>query len=154
MVGGPIKAYFSEGAFDRTARQDYERLVEFLRCEGAIVFNAPEYERFAVVPVPSQAVTERDFSWCQAADLYVCLWPTGASGQPIPSQGTAIELGWVSMFRRPVVLLWDAPNALNYSHLIRGLDSITNVAYVDLKNSYRTICNEIQKIIAFPVRSN
>lgn len=130
VLGGPIKAYFASGSFDPDARVRYESLIEQLRAAGAKVYSAPESEEFSLVTTTSLSVTQRDFAWCRAADVYVALWPTGSDGYPVNSQGTAIELGWASILRCPVLILWDAENATNYSHLVRGLGTVVSTEYL------------------------
>lgn len=148
LLGGPIKAYFASGSFDADARVRYERLIEQLRASGATVYSAPESEQFSLVTTTSRGVTQRDFAWCRAADVYVALWPTGSDGYPVNSQGTAIELGWASVLRCPVLMLWDAENAGNYSHLVRGLSTVVVTEYLDHSSPVTDIAVAIAELYA------
>ena len=143
LLGGPIKAYFESSGFNSVARTRYEKLIALLRSAGATVYSAPEAEKFDYAVETPATVTQRDFDWCRSADVYLALWPPGPDSRPIPSQGTAIEIGWATLLRCPIVFLWDEVHADEYSHLVRGLSSIVATSYLDISSSFADIVRSI-----------
>lgn len=132
LCGGPIKEMFTAGRFDGGMRGLVLDTVAALEAVGAAVHSAHIAEDFAPVALTSQDVTVRDHAWCDSCDVYVALLPTDSDGAVFPSAGTAIELGWVSGRHKPVVIAWEERHAGAYSHLVRGLGSITPTVFVDL----------------------
>ncbi|NUR63318.1 MAG: hypothetical protein HOV87_32360 [Catenulispora sp.] len=132
LCGGPIKSLFSGGVFDAGMRELVTETVAVLQAAGALVRSAHLAERFSIVDLSSQDVTRRDHAWCVSCDVYVALLPTDAEGTAYPSAGTAVELGWVSALGKPIVVLWDSSRPRAYSHLVRGLNAISPVVFLDL----------------------
>jgi hypothetical protein len=132
LCGGPIKSLFCGGVFDTGMRKLVTETVAVLEAAGALVTSAHIAEGFSVVDLSSEEVTVRDHAWCVSCDVYVALLPTDAEGATYPSAGTAVELGWVSALGKPIVALWDSSRPRAYSHLIRGLNEITPVVFLDL----------------------
>ena len=132
FCGGPIQALFTNGSFDHEMRALVTSTVAALESAGAVVTSAHITEGFAPISIGPQEITLRDFGWCESCDVYVALLPTDARGLVCPSAGTAVELGWVSARRKPVVVVWDEKVSSMYSGIVRGLDAVTDVIYVDL----------------------
>jgi hypothetical protein len=138
FCGGPIKAAFTNGSFDHDMRMLVTSTVGALEASGAVVRSAHVTEDFSLISTAPQEITLRDFAWSESCDVYLALLPVDARGVAYPSAGTAIELGWVSGLRKPIVVAWDEKSPSEYSHLVRGLDAITDVIYVDLMSAYAT----------------
>lgn len=132
LVGGPIQRLFGREGFEPAERARITAIHQALSADGIEVLSAHVTESFDRVACTSREIATRDHRWAHECDLYLGILPMGEDGWPIPSWGTAIELGWVSSRRMPVVIAWNTASAFRFSHLVRGLDAVTRVRFVDL----------------------
>lgn len=134
FVGGPIQYARLPGAthFDLRLRALLDGVHSVLRDAGHVVMSAHLSEDYGdgVVPGPGQ-VTVRDFGFAQESDVYVACLPM-SDGRPYRSDGTHIELGWVSARSGRCVIMWDRAHADAYSYLVQGLTEVSPVEFVDL----------------------
>ncbi|SHF88251.1 TIR domain-containing protein [Streptoalloteichus hindustanus] len=107
---------------DRVTDQWRHRLTalrERLLAGGAAVFNAHHNEGWGEFGLPPEQCVPSDFRGVVACDA-VCAY----AGDPV-SAGVAVELGWASMLRKPIVLAADARTRL--TPMIEGLGAVTRV---------------------------
>lgn len=122
FLGGPIQHLRSHGN-SSAVLASHREMVEALVAAGCDVFSAHEAEAYcddSGLFTPS-AVTSRDLAWAKACDVYVGVLPLDEHGVPYRTDGTHIEIGWVTAFGKKVVLLLDDAAAQPYSHLVLGL---------------------------------
>lgn len=148
LVGGPMQRLFSEAGFDSAERERVTAVHRALAAADCVVLSAHVAESFARVHGPSQEVARRDHRWTQECDVYLALLPTGPDGWPVTSWGTGVELGWVSARRVPVVIVRDAATHHRLSHLVRGLDAITTVRYVDAAATPSELAELVRELVA------
>lgn len=86
--------------------------------------NAHRREGWGARFMEPEECTRIDYDEIASSDLIVAM-----PGSPA-SPGTHIELGWASALGKPLILLLE-PDA-EYAFLVRGLHTITRVAYVVL----------------------
>jgi len=145
LLGGPIqRAINQNGRFDHRLKTIIIALSDVLEKSGYKVLSAHIDEGFGEnIPNSSAKITKRDYCWMQLCDVYIALFVPNEQGEQIRSDGTHIEIGWASAMAKPIVLIGeDMPNEQN-SHLIRGLNAIANVRFI-----------ELEKIISDPVIIN
>lgn len=135
FLGGPIQfAIDSTSRFCPRLRQLIQTLILDLESAGVRVLSAHRYERFGEVDMRGKyrEVCLRDYKWMGECDVFAAVLPIGTDGVPLCSSGTAVELGWASAMCKPVVLVRDL--VAEYSHLVTGLDAVTNVVSVDINS--------------------
>lgn len=130
LVGGPMRSLFWNGNFSAVERERVEMVVSSLRALGATVFNAHEAENYAAAAITSEMVTLRDHDWVRRCDIYLALWPA-RNGTPVPSTGTAVEIGWASMLNKSIVVAGSMSCLASYGHLIRGIGALTRFEFLD-----------------------
>lgn len=138
FVGGPIQyaRLPSASHFDQRLRALLEGVHEVLQDAGHVVTSAHLAEDYGdgVVPTPYH-VTTRDFTFARDCDVYVACLPM-SDGRPYRSDGTHIELGWMSARGARCVIMWDHEHADAYSFLVQGLPSVSPVEFVDLDDFF------------------
>ncbi|MFC7488558.1 hypothetical protein ACOCJ7_08335 [Knoellia sp. CPCC 206453] len=138
FVGGPIQYARLPGAshFDLRLRALLDGVHDVLRDAGHEVTSAHVAEDYGdgVVPTPDH-VTTRDFTFARDCDVYVACLPM-SDGRPYRSDGTHIELGWMSARGARCVIMWDREHADAYSFLVQGLPSVSPVVFVDLDDFF------------------
>lgn len=136
LVGGPIQYGMRDGRFDESLKSELLAVIDCLRQAGWQVLSSHLAEDFgtSAATFTPDVVTKRDYGWMLESDVYIAVLPTDASGAPIFSGGTCVELGWASARSVPIIVLWDEGNSENYSHLIRGLHTTATVRYLDLRD--------------------
>jgi hypothetical protein len=100
-------------------RRRLDDLRRHLLGSGASVFSAHHNERWGEGWLPPELCTSADFRAMQIADLVCAVIGSPASG------GVAVELGWASAMRRPVLMIMPANAAC--TPLIKGLGCVTLV---------------------------
>lgn len=134
FVGGPIQYAVdtTSGKFDPPTRNAIEECITALTSRGIKVLSAHLHENFGEIDVSGMSleVCTRDFAWMGRCDAFVAVLPLGASGEPIPTAGTSVELGWASAMGKPIVLV--CAQTQNYSHLVIGLEAIAPVKRIDI----------------------
>lgn len=136
FVGGPIQhAINGQGHFSPVLRQVISGLISALEDADYKVLSAHRHERFGEMDVRGKyrEVCQRDHAWMRECTLFCAVLPVGAGGVPVHSAGTAVELGWASAMGKPVVLVRDM--AAEYSHLVAGLDAVTELRHVDINTA-------------------
>jgi hypothetical protein len=79
-----------------------------------------------IAPVDAAA---GDYEGVLEADVYVCLWPSGADGRPFRSDGMCIELGWATASKIPCILVRDV--SVKHSDIVVGLEAVGAVEHID-----------------------
>ncbi|MCP2257421.1 hypothetical protein LX15_001106 [Streptoalloteichus tenebrarius] len=105
-------------------RRRLGRLRERLLAGGAAVFNAHHNEGWGADGLPPDQCVPSDLRGVIACDA-VCAY----AGDPV-SAGVAVELGWASVLRKPIVLAVDTGARL--TPMLQGLGSVTRVETVRL----------------------
>lgn len=134
FLGAPIQhASDTTGRFDDRIKQLILDLVTTLEAVGFEVFSAHLAEDFGSCP-PSNPdeVTLRDFKWMLGCDAYIAVFPRGQSGELVRSDGMHVEIGWASSMKKPILIAGGDRRDEVFSHLIRGLDVLTNVEWIPL----------------------
>lgn len=140
FVGGPFQhAINSENGFDANLRLLIESFIEIIEKAGYKILSAHRAELFGEISAKdsSSQVTKRDFLWIKSSQIFLAVLPIKEKGQLYRTDGTHIELGWASMLGKPVIILWDPDSADIYSHLIRGLHTLTRVRFMSIREAYR-----------------
>lgn len=150
FVGGPIQYALKEGGFDQSLQSLLNLIIDSYEARGYEVLSAHREEKFGEVNMDDEAeyVTGRDFRWASECDLYICILPQGEGGKPYRSDGTCVELGWVSAQSKPIIMV-NTPGA-NYSHLLKGLYTVTETRYlnvVDVQINPDILINASDKIL-------
>jgi nucleoside 2-deoxyribosyltransferase len=109
----------SDGVVDPLWRARISALRDEILAAGHAVFNAHHNEAWGAQGLPPAECVPSDFRGLQAADLVLAY-----VGSP-PSTGVALELGWASALRKPVVLLLDRDTS--YSPMITALGQVSPV---------------------------
>lgn len=133
FVGGPIQHAMSNAGFDTLLQELLLNILAELKIHGYQILSAHLVEEFGQKneELDSDIVTRRDFHWMQKCDVFVAVLPLHSDGQVFRSDGTHVELGWAMATSKPVVLV-AAPQQLEaYSHLIRGMKTLTSVEVID-----------------------
>lgn len=159
FVGGPIQhAIAMDGSWKLGLRDNLTKILTALRSDEFEVFSAHEHELWGEVDWSGNpaSVVQRDFSWMQSADIYAAVLPdeNPHCGNPMRSDGTAIELGWASALQKPIALIWNEFGA--HSLITRGLSAVTQVASISFEaametpsivpKSLRTLLNRADRI--------
>ena len=134
FLGGPIQYALRSTGFDPSVRGLLSSLAQSIESSGFELLSAHRVERFGEadgVFLPGE-VTLRDFRWACACDAYVCVLPRGEDGKPYRSDGTCIELGWVSALRKQIIIILDPE--LGHTHLVKGLYEIADVMYLPVRD--------------------
>lgn len=150
LVGGPIQNAISiDGVFDMEIRHLIECVLKALEKANYHVLSSHVYENFGGMDVrgKSREVCARDYQWMQECDLFLAIFPLDSKGNAISTSGTCVELGWASAMGKPIVVVRDS--APKYSHLIVGLDAVTQVTevYINEKNFEMVVCHAVAQIL-------
>ncbi|WP_181727517.1 hypothetical protein [Streptomyces sp. PT12] len=125
FMAAPFAQLVADGErVDATWRDRLETLRLALLDRGHAVFNAHHNEDWGAAGLPPRECVPSDFRAMLACDV-VCAY----LGSPV-SAGVAVELGWASLLRKPVVLAHD--RGATVSPMLRGLDSLTRVTRIVL----------------------
>lgn len=149
FVGGPIQHAMDGGSFNPELRRLIAAVIAELGERGARIVSAHVAEEFGAADQSQftpASVSLRDWAWMRECDVYVALWPTDAEGELIQSAGTAIELGWASATRKPVVIALNDDTPHQYSHLVHGLANLTKVVYVSLAGAQADLAATVATI--------
>ena len=137
FLGGPIQYAMAGKKFDSELQISIQSVYSILTTSGYNVLSAHQAENYGALTAdfhPAE-VTRRDMIWAQQCDIYICVLPMDHLGQPYRSDGTCIELGWVSALLKPIIVIWQPE--LEYSHLVTGLHKITSVDYLSIEDVLR-----------------
>ncbi|MBK0868989.1 hypothetical protein INP57_19465 [Saccharopolyspora sp. HNM0986] len=125
FLAAPFVQFMNEeGHVTEHWRQRLGQLREQLLTAGAAVFNAHHNEGWGAKGLPPEQCVPSDLRGLVSCDV-VCAYV----GNPV-STGVALELGWASLLRKPVVLAADED--VEPSPMLRGLASITLVEQISL----------------------
>ena len=134
FLGGPIqylRAYGNSAIVAASQRDIFEALTAV----GFEVLSAHEVERYGDISAdfsPEQ-VTVRDFAWAEECDVYVALLPLDPNRAPYRTDGTHVEIGWVTAMGKRAVVLLSESAIQPYSHLVRGLIQSGRVEMVPIE---------------------
>ena len=95
----------------------------------------------------SREVCSRDYQWMRECDIFIAILPLDSNGEMISTSGTSVELGWASAMGKPIVLVRDP--APKYSHLVLGLDVVTQVTevYIDEEHFEVALCHAVAQMV-------
>lgn len=149
FVGGPIQnAIGPDGVFYTEVRQLIESVLEVLKKANYRIISSHIYEDFGKMDVSGkyQEVCFRDYQWMRECDLFLAILPLDSEGKVISTSGTSVELGWASALGKPIILVRDP--APKYSHLVAGLDVVTQVTevYINEKDFEMVLCNAMAQV--------
>ncbi|MEU7476673.1 hypothetical protein AB0A63_11880 [Lentzea sp. NPDC042327] len=132
FVGGPIQHALVPGGMLGAVSDRLHAAIDQVERAGGAVLSAHVAERFGVTTAdftPDQ-VSERDFGWMRACDVFVPVLPVLADGTLLRTDGTHIELGWASALGRPIVGITEQPFADSASHLLKGLARVADAVFL------------------------
>lgn len=157
FVGGPIQnAIGPDGVFNAEIRHLIESVSKALKKANCHIISAHVYENFGEMDVRGkfQDVCARDYQWMRECDLFLAILPLASNGKVICTSGTFVELGWASAMGKPIVLVRDP--APKYSHLIEGLDVVTQVAemYINEKDFEEVLCHTVTQMFKQELADN
>jgi len=126
FLAGPFKAIIdpATGVMRPFDRQRYEALISHLETCGYTVHNAHQRESWGADFFSPEECTRLDYEQIRDCDLFVAF-----PGSPA-SPGTHIEIGWATVFGKPLILLLEESHT--YAYLIRGLHAVSDVSYVSM----------------------
>ncbi len=150
FVGGPVQnAIGLDGVFNAEIRHLIESVLKALKKANYRIISSHVYEDFGKMDVSGKfrEVCARDYQWMRECDLFLAILPLDSTGEVISSSGTSVELGWASAMEKPIVLVRDP--APKYSHLIAGLDAVTQVTevYINEKDFEAVLCYAVAQIL-------
>lgn len=122
FVGGPIQ-YLLQAENSGSVICSHREIISALRDAGCTILSAHEAEAYGELSSmfsPAE-VTERDYAWAAACDVYVALLPTDKRGIPYRTDGTHVEIGWATALGKRVILVLDETPNRPYGHLVLGL---------------------------------
>jgi nucleoside 2-deoxyribosyltransferase len=128
-------------------RQLISNCLNAIEKAGFEVLSAHRFEDFGNLDVSGQYfdVTKRDHNWMTEADIFIPILPNDLENKIIRTDGTCVEIGWASAMKKPIVLIRCLDS--EHSHLIKGIDAVTNVIEIDLVELENSDCpNVIQAI--------
>lgn len=133
FVGGPIVHAISQDGYAPPLRALITSVLSTLEEGGYEVFSAHRAEGFGLKSEEfcSHEIAIRDFDWMNRCECFVAILPPGHGGV-LRTDGTHVELGWASALGKRIVAVVPLPLPENYGHLLRGLDVIARVNFVDL----------------------
>jgi hypothetical protein len=122
FVGGPIQNLLVHDNSSAVVAS-HRDVIEQLTLAGFEVLSAHETERYGDISTDftPQQVTQRDYSWAKACDVYVAVLPLDPDGVPYRTDGTHVEIGWATALGRRTILIVSDNASRPYSHLIWGL---------------------------------
>ncbi|MGK4906477.1 nucleoside 2-deoxyribosyltransferase [Streptomyces albus] len=126
FLAAPFAQLIDGDAVTDTWRDRLEAVRRALLEDGFHVFSAHHNEAWGAAGLPPEECVPSDFRAMVACDA-VCAY----LGNPV-STGVAMELGWASLLRKPVVLAHNRGTVL--SPMLRGLGTLTRVTEVTLEN--------------------
>jgi len=135
FVGGPIQyAIGQDGKFINEIREKFERIINRLEKDGIQVCSAHVEENYgeSTDEYSNEQICIRDFSWMHECDKYISVFPNYEDGRIIHSGGTNVELGWATALNKDVIIICDHNKLHKLSKLIRGLNTICRVDFIDL----------------------
>ncbi|MEK6288611.1 MAG: nucleoside 2-deoxyribosyltransferase [Acidobacteriota bacterium] len=134
FVGGPIHYAISQDTYDAPLRALITSILSVLEGGGYEVFSAHRAEAFGLdrEKFSSHEIAMRDFDWMKRCESFVAVLPAGRDGV-LRTDGTHVELGWACALGKPIVAVAPLPLPESYGHLLRGLESIARVVFVDIR---------------------
>lgn len=152
FVGAPIKNLIE---LENEEKKEIIKLIKNicvrLDSEEFIVFSAHLIEKFGKSEHlwTSHDICKRDFEWAVECDVYIAII-TEVDGKLLNSDGLNIEIGWVSMLRKPIIVICNYSVRNQLSKVMEGLDEITRVRYLDIdkiKKDSNQLISKIKEII-------
>lgn len=134
FLGGPIQYATVKNGFDPMLATTIKTIVQKLQASGVKVRSAHVAEQFGQIDMTGQDryVTQRDYTWAQQCEAYICLLPDDGAGRPYRSDGTCIELGWISAMGKPILII--TALGVTQSFLMSGLGAIAPVLHLSLQD--------------------
>jgi nucleoside 2-deoxyribosyltransferase len=134
LVGGPIQYAIKEnGIFDDHLKSQINSVLDILKTANHLIFSAHEIEQFGKINMDgkSNLICQRDYYWMKQCEVFVCILSVSKNGSLYRSDGTCIELGWASALGKKIIILKNMKQ--DYSHLVDGLNAVSNVIYLDIE---------------------
>jgi nucleoside 2-deoxyribosyltransferase len=133
FVGGPIVHAISQHGYDAQLQALVMSILASLEEGGYEVFSAHRAEVFGCNSEKfcSREIVVRDFDWMSRCESFVAILPP-ARGGVLRTDGTHVELGWASALGKQIIAVAPLPLPENYGHMLRGLDMIARVNFVDI----------------------
>lgn len=122
FLGGPIQ-YLRLHGNSAAVIASHRDVSDALTAAGFEVLSAHEVEQYGEISdsFSPEEVTKRDFGWAQECDIYVAILPLDPHGVPYRTDGTHIEIGWVTAMDKKTVLMVGGNATKPYSHLVQGM---------------------------------
>jgi hypothetical protein len=151
FIGGPIVQAIVRGQFDTNLKHLISAVVAVLAEDGFEVASAHVAEQFGQTreASDSHSIVARDFNWMTWCDAFVAVLPAGADGGVVRTDGTHVELGWASALRKNIIVVSPVPVPASYGHMIRGLSSFPQVAFLDIddvRRNPRVLTDMLQQV--------
>ena len=122
FVAAPFRSFLdANGAFDQHFRRQLEKFYECLVDAGFEYFSAQVNEEWGSAALGPDECVPIDYTEMLTSDVVVAVL-----GKP-PSLGVAVELGWASALRKPILILG---SALETSSMFAGLDRVADVQFI------------------------
>lgn len=146
FVGGPIQHALDGTHFDERVKQIILFIIDRLREANCLISSAHLLERFGLdtADLNPDEVARRDFRLMQECDFFVAVLVPADGEGILRTDGTHVELGWASAMQKPVIIVTMQQCMPHLSHLVRGLNQITGVRFLDLERIY----GEPQELLA------
>jgi nucleoside 2-deoxyribosyltransferase len=150
FLGGPIQHAMEEpNKFCHQTEAAISSAIGHLRAAGFTVLSAHAFEEFGRLDMDgkSREVTKRDFQWMHECDVFVALFPpSNRENGLFRSDGMCVELGWASALAKSVILV--RPSEAKCSHLMNGLDALTQVMVLDYEHTMEHPENLVAAVLA------
>jgi nucleoside 2-deoxyribosyltransferase len=82
-------------------------LIEHLTKREYEVYSPHRAESFGEITLDNQAIVTRDFKWLEACDFAIMFMPLNEDKEPVRSDGTFIEIGWLVKANKPIIFYFD-----------------------------------------------
>lgn len=130
FLGGPITHLLGKSGFDAGGEKIFRQAANLLNNHGFEVFSAHLLEDFGrIAKENDDIIVQRDLAWIDASNLCIFIFPIGADGKPVRTDGSYIELGYALALKKRIFIFWEEDVFVHYSPMLRGLSKADAVLW-------------------------
>ena len=101
FLGGPITHLLGKSGFDADGEKIFRLAANLLMNRGFEVFSAHLVEDFGRIAKENDDIlVQRDLAWIDTSNFCIFLFPIGADGKPVRTDGSYIELGYALALKK------------------------------------------------------
>ena len=122
FLGGPITHFIGKYGFDADGEKIFRLAANLLLNQGFDVFSAHLLEDFGrIAKEDDDIIVQRDLAWIDVSNFCIFLFPVGADGKAVRTDGSYIELGYALALNKKIFIFWEEDAFIHYSPMLRGL---------------------------------